>query len=118
MTERTDTAEAVAEALVKQGVFKGQHGLVGLLESQDFWDRQPYCTRLYYGDGIADYLHRGVLRVAVELLAERKPQGRTDTERLEWWVKSMALDLPDGRSFDENNWREGIDAAMDAEGEG
>jgi hypothetical protein len=54
--------------LTEAGVFKGAHGLRGLLNARDFWDRQPYGTRLYYGDGGADYLHRDVLRAAVELL--------------------------------------------------
>jgi hypothetical protein len=54
--------------LTEAGVFKGAHGLRGLLNARDFWDRQPYGTRLYYGDGGADYLHRDVLSTAVELL--------------------------------------------------
>lgn len=58
-----------ASTLTKAGVFKGAHGLDGLLNCQEFWDRQPYGTRLYYGDGIADYLHRDVLRAAVRTLA-------------------------------------------------
>jgi hypothetical protein len=56
------------ERLTSDGVFKGAHGLKGLLESQSFWDDQPYGTRLYYGDGVADYLHRDVLRTAVKII--------------------------------------------------
>jgi len=57
-----------ADTLTEQGVFKGVHGLEGLANSQEFWDQQPYGTRLYYGDGIADYLHRDVLRAAIRAL--------------------------------------------------
>lgn len=56
------------DQLTTQGVFKGAHGLRGLLEADVFWERQMYGTRLYYGPGIADYLHRGVLGAAVEAL--------------------------------------------------
>lgn len=55
--------------LAAAGVFKGHQGLVGLLNADEFWEKQPYGTRLYYGDGIADYLHREVLRAAVKILA-------------------------------------------------
>ena len=58
--------------LAAAGVFKGHHGLVGLLNADEFWFEQPYGTRLYYGDGVADYLHRDVLRAAVKLLAANK----------------------------------------------
>jgi hypothetical protein len=56
------------DKLARSGVFKGAHGLRGLLNADDFWDAQFYSTRLYYGPGIADYLHRDVLRTAVKLL--------------------------------------------------
>src|SRR5690606_15878201 len=63
-----------AEAkLANAGVFKGHHGLRGLAEADAFWDRQMYGTRLYYGDGGMDYLHRSVLRAAVELLDTTPP---------------------------------------------
>lgn len=74
MTDHTDTpvltAESVADVLVSQGVFKGAHGLEGLAQASEFWEQQPYGTRLYYGAGIADYLHRGVLETAVRALTE------------------------------------------------
>lgn len=54
--------------LAERGVFLGHGGLRGLLEAQGFWDEQSYGTRLYYGPGITDYLHRDVLRAAVEAL--------------------------------------------------
>ena len=60
----------VRELLATAGVFKGSHGIEGLLNADAFWEQQPYGTRLYYGDGIADYLHRGVLRSAVTLLQQ------------------------------------------------
>jgi len=46
-------------------VFKGADGLKKLVEHNAFWEAQPYGTRLYFGDGIAEYLHRDVLRAAV-----------------------------------------------------
>ena len=57
------------DILTSQGVFKGAIGLEGLLNADEFWESQPYGTRLYYGDGIADYLHRDVLRAAIRALA-------------------------------------------------
>lgn len=62
----------VESALVKKGVFKGAHGLEGLANAREFWDRQPYGTRLYYGDGISDYLHIGVLRAAISALSDQQ----------------------------------------------
>lgn len=62
----------LVEKLAAKGVFKGFHGLEGLVNSQEFWDNQPYGTRLYYGDGIADYLHRSILKAAVEILKQNR----------------------------------------------
>src|SRR5690625_5245036 len=68
--------------LAEAGVFAGHHGLRGLADADEFWEKQPYGTRLYYGDGGMDYLHRGVLQKAVEILdaapqppAEAQAQG-------------------------------------------
>lgn len=61
----------VSGRLAKAGVFKGAHGLEGLANCQEFWDKQPYETRLYYGGGIADYLHRDVLKAAIRILMGR-----------------------------------------------
>jgi hypothetical protein len=61
-------ATAVEKVLIRNGVFKGAHGLEGLLNASSFWVTQPYGTRLYYGDGAMDYLHIDVLRAAVEAL--------------------------------------------------
>ena len=60
------------QKLAALGVFKGAAGLRGLANAQSFWDEQPYGTRLYYGDGIADYLHRGALLTAVRALDESR----------------------------------------------
>lgn len=65
-----EQTSAVAEKLAAAGVFKGFEGLEGLLNAQDFWDEQSYGTRLYYGAGITEYLHRDVLRAAVEILQQ------------------------------------------------
>jgi hypothetical protein len=59
------TAEAALEA---EGVFKGMHGLRGLLDAREFWEAQMYGTRLYYGHGGQDYLHHSVLKAAVDAL--------------------------------------------------
>ena len=71
---QNDNEESVIQpdltaVLSAAGAFKGHHGIVGLLNANEFWEKQPYGTRLYYGDGIDDYLHRDVLRAAVRLLA-------------------------------------------------
>ena len=53
---------------MEAGVFKGMHGLEGLADADEFWAERTYGTRLYYGSGGLDYLHRSVLQSAVELL--------------------------------------------------
>jgi hypothetical protein len=60
----------VERKLVNAGVFAGMRGLEGLLNASDFWEQQPYGTRLYYGPGGLDYLHRGVLEAAIKILSE------------------------------------------------
>jgi hypothetical protein len=60
----------VSKELERNGVFKGADGLSGLANADAFWEGQPYGTRLYFGDGVADYLHRDVLRAALRSLAE------------------------------------------------
>lgn len=67
----TDTLH---EALARQGVFKGFNSLEGLADADDFWKNQPYGTRLEYGPGIADYLHRSVLRAAIRALKGESPR--------------------------------------------
>ena len=51
--------------LAKQGVFAGHTGLRNLANANVFWESQVYGTRLYFGN---DYLHRDVLKSAVEAL--------------------------------------------------
>lgn len=76
--------EKKAEHLLDDaGVFWGHEGLRGLAESDEFWNKQTYGTRLYYGDGIADYLHRDVLRAAVrsmDALAARLAEAERDRD--------------------------------------
>jgi hypothetical protein len=67
------------DKLAAAGVYKGVAGLRGLLDARDFWDKQPYGTRLYFGNGGSDYLHRGVLETAVRLLGYAAP-ALTDKE--------------------------------------
>jgi hypothetical protein len=56
------------ETLSANGVFRGHSGLEGLVNADTFWEKQPYGTRLYYGDGAMDYLHRDVLRSTIKLI--------------------------------------------------
>lgn len=62
------SSDELHRKLAAAGVFKGFEGLEGLLNKQEFWDDQSYGTRLYYGSGITEYLHRDVLRQAVNIL--------------------------------------------------
>ena len=57
------------EHLAKKGVFAGHHGLRQFAECDSFWEQQPYGTRLYFDDS-ARYLHRSVLRTAIQILDE------------------------------------------------
>lgn len=56
--------------LTRHGLYAGHQGLRGLLDAAEFWERQPYGTRLYYGPGNADYFHRSVLSCAIKALDE------------------------------------------------
>jgi hypothetical protein len=47
-------------------VFKGEDGLKMWAEKDEFWQKQDYGTRFYFGDGINEYVHRDVLRAAIE----------------------------------------------------
>lgn len=71
----------VENKLVKAGVFAGMRGLEGLLNASEFWERQPYGTRFYYGDGGLDYLHRSVLEAAIKILSE--PVAADQSQELE-----------------------------------
>ena len=62
--------ESIREKLEKEGVFKGFEGLEGLINADEFWEKQPYGTRLYYGNGVNEYLHRNVLDATVRILKE------------------------------------------------
>jgi len=68
---RVDEREATAaQTLQAHGVFKGAGGLQAFADADAFWEKQPYGTRFYFGDGIADYLHRDVLRAACAALTQ------------------------------------------------
>lgn len=72
------SSDELKRKLAAAGVFKGFEGLEGLLNASAFWEQQSYGTRLYYGDGITDYLHRGVLETAINILkqpASSQPPG-------------------------------------------
>lgn len=60
----------VQRKLASVGVYAGLHGLEGLFEASAFWDEQAYGTRLYFGPGGGQYLHRSVLGAAIALLKE------------------------------------------------
>lgn len=85
------------QLLASQGVFKGAEGLRGLAESDEFWQRQQYGTRLYYEDGSNNYLHRDVLRAAVRALDASAPQeapapsAREVTQEEDRWLRKALL---------------------------
>lgn len=68
------------QALAAEGVFKGAEGLRRLAECEAFWEGQMYGTRLYFGPGGLDYLHRSVLRAAIAALDKNpNPSGVSTT---------------------------------------
>lgn len=71
------------ERLYIPGVFLGADGLRRLAESDEFWSKEPYGTRLYFGDGVADYLHRDVLRAAVSALRAQPAAATVPADELE-----------------------------------
>lgn len=77
-----EMSDEIIKKLQSKGVFKGFEGIEGLLNHDGFWEGQMYGARLYYGDGITEYLHRSVLRAAVELLNEPVPQLESEIARL------------------------------------
>jgi hypothetical protein len=62
------SSDELKRKLAAGGVFKGFEGVEGLLNASEFWEQQAYGTRLYYGPGITDYLHHGVLETVVKIL--------------------------------------------------
>jgi len=66
--------QTAEQKLCAAGVFKGAEGLRGLARAREFWERQPYGTRLYYGEGGLQYLHRSVLETAIDILDGRLPE--------------------------------------------
>ena len=76
------------------GLFKGADGLQKLADADSFWLAQPYGTRLFFGDGIADYLHRDVLRAAVKAL-DRTTSTQTDPCSDEGHVDQELLEAVD-----------------------
>ena len=89
MRER-QVRESAEQKLAQQGVFKGHEGLRGLAEASEFWAEQPYGTRLYYGPGGLQYLHRSVLQAAVEALDA--PSETDRIERLEGLLREALAD--------------------------
>ncbi len=84
LAEPQGDAGSVEDKLTAQGVFKGAHGLEGLADCDAFWEAQPYGTRLYYGDGGAEYLHRGVLKAAIAALRAEGTQDALKAGDCEW----------------------------------
>lgn len=60
--------KSAEEALARQGVFAGIDGLRRFSNAAEFWERQMYGTRFYFGPGGLDYLHHSVLRAAIDAL--------------------------------------------------
>jgi hypothetical protein len=76
---RDEDKDIVARRLGKEGLYAGNHGLTGLLTAKDFWEAQPYGTRLYYGGGATDYLHHSALSCAIQAIIK----DAAEIERLE-----------------------------------
>ncbi len=55
-------------------VFKGAECFEQWANNDAFWEKQPYGTRFYFGDGAFDYVNRGVLQAAVKQLNQAKPK--------------------------------------------
>ena len=115
-------SEQVEKELVEQGAFKGMHGLEGLAKSSEFWEKQEYGTRLYYGSGIDEYLHRGVLQSAVEAIKSiaslRSALEAADGERermirafnaIMYWERQSWIDYPSRLAHIIQECRYGID---------
>ena len=86
----------VENKLVAAGVFAGMRGLEGLLNASEFWEQQPYGTRLYYGSGGLDYLHHSVLNAAVKILSEPAPPSQSEElEHLKAKYKNLQERLKD-----------------------
>ncbi len=87
-------SDEITKKLAEAGVFKGSEGLEGLANAKEFWEQQAYSTRLYYGPGIADYLHRDVLIAAIEVLKEPDLTERVrELERQMEAVRDLAIFL-------------------------
>ena len=118
--------------LADEGVFKGHEGLRRLSEAADFWQQQPYGTRLYFGHGGLDYLHRSVLEAALsaldkaatlkaDLAAERERADRNQEDAERWRAAELLFEagyeMEDGSPaialFLPEHWdpNEAIDAA-------
>ncbi len=70
LPEPTPNAE---DKLAQAGVIKRADGLRQLAECDEFWEQQPYGTRLYPDDS-GVYLHRDVLRAAIKFLDGKGPE--------------------------------------------
>lgn len=89
MSEMPRSAEHL---LADEGVFKGHEGLRRLEAASEFWERQPYGTRLYFGGGGLDYLHRSVLRAAISAL-DKAATLKTELVKLRQHAEAMADEL-------------------------
>lgn len=73
--DKSDTPRT-EHVLSDAGVFKGHEGLRQLAECENFWQQRPYGTRLYFDEEYPGrYLHRSVLRAAIQAMdsfAEQK----------------------------------------------
>lgn len=97
--EKAAQSPTAEQKLADAGVFAGVDGLRGLLESDAFWSVQPYGTRLYYGEGITEYLHRDVLRAAVELLDNNQQTQAPvvdEREKFEKWIHENSTNCDSG----------------------
>lgn len=68
IAEQTVPMRKAEHVLADLGIYAGHTGLRGLANADEFWEQQPYGTRLYFGGGYTDYLHRSILQTAVAAL--------------------------------------------------
>lgn len=116
-TSSADLGNTAAGTLARAGVYAGAHGLEGLANAAEFWEQQPYGTRLYYGPNAFDYLQIGVLKTAVELLA-KMPSATVEavgTEKAAPAADSYAIKALDAELAAAHVERERICAAIKAE---
>lgn len=104
--DKSDTPRT-EHVLSDAGVFKGHEGLRQLAECENFWQQRPYGTRLYFDEEYPGrYLHRSVLRAAIQAMDSFAEQKNT----IEREVTAVTSQLAEARSI-AWEWGQGVDDA-------